>query len=62
MTIKMRYCCNCGTELGVIASANYDRFDTCGKQECDREARYQAQAEEAEARERAEQDEFSRYR
>jgi hypothetical protein len=32
-----RRCFNCGEELG--AYANYDRLDTCGKRECDREAR-----------------------
>jgi hypothetical protein len=34
---KMRYCFNCGEELG--AYADYDRLDTCGKRECEREAR-----------------------
>lgn len=44
-TPKMRHCFNCGAELGVYA--DYDRLDTCGALECDREARH-AMAEERE--------------
>jgi hypothetical protein len=59
---KMRYCFNCGAELGIYADRDYSDFDTCGDPKCEREARYAAEAEEAEARERAEQDQYSRYR
>lgn len=38
-TGKMRYCFNCGEELGIFAAIDYDQFDTCGKRECEREAR-----------------------
>ncbi len=34
---RMRFCFNCGEELGVYA--DYDPLDTCGKLECEREAR-----------------------
>lgn len=33
---KMRYCFNCGEELGRYN--DYDRFDHCGERECAREA------------------------
>jgi hypothetical protein len=46
---KMRHCFFCGDELGLLASCDYDPLDTCGKQECEREAR-------AEAREQAFED------
>lgn len=39
LTRKMRHCFNCGAELGVLSSAEYEPLDTCGKRECDREAR-----------------------
>lgn len=45
--MKMRHCFNCGEELGV--SADHDPLDTCGKKECEREARDQMQAEREEA-------------
>ena len=44
-TPKMRFCFNCGDEIGIYAE--YDPRDDCGKQECQREAR-QAYAEERE--------------
>jgi hypothetical protein len=34
---KMRYCFNCGDALGQYV--DYDALDTCGKNECNREAR-----------------------
>lgn len=34
---KMHHCFNCGKELGVYA--DYDPLDTCGANECNREAR-----------------------
>jgi hypothetical protein len=42
---KRYYCFNCGEELPP--SKWHDRYDTCGKLECDREARH-AMAEERE--------------
>ena len=53
---KMRYCWNCGDEMGVIEDKYYDREDTCGKIACMREARYAAEAERSEAHERLDQD------
>lgn len=35
---------------------DYDSRDTCGATECDREARYQAEAERAEAHEQLDRD------
>lgn len=49
---KMRRCWNCGRELGVIEDRHYDRRDTCGQIECEREARAEAEAERDEAHER----------
>ena len=46
---KMRFCWNCGAELGMFTDRQYDRRDTCGARECDREARNQ----DMEERERA---------
>ena len=51
---KMRHCYFCGEELGVYA--DYDRLDTCGKPECERDARDCAQAEREEAHERLDRD------
>ncbi len=51
---KMRYCFTCGEEIGVYA--DYDRFDTCGKQECEREARHGRDQEREEAHERLDRD------
>lgn len=47
---KMRYCFNCGEQLGEYA--DYDPLDTCGKVECNREARHAARQERDEAHER----------
>lgn len=44
---KMHYCFNCGEELGCYSDG--DQFDTCGKQECNREARNQVEYEREEA-------------
>ena len=51
---KMRHCFFCGEELGCYAE--YDPLDTCGKAECDREARYARQAERQEAHDRLDDD------
>ena len=45
---KERFCWNCGASMGVIEN----RYCT----ECDREARYQAEAERAEAHEQLDRD------
>jgi hypothetical protein len=56
ITGKMRYCWNCGAEMGLIGDAYYDRSDTCGRRECERAAQEQAQAEREEAHERLDRD------
>jgi hypothetical protein len=53
-TPKMRHCFYCGEELGVYA--DHDPLDTCGKQECEREARNQDRDEREEAHERLDRD------
>ncbi len=53
-TAKMRHCCYCGDELGVYA--DYDRHDTCGKQECERAVRDEVAAERDEAHEQLDRD------
>lgn len=53
---KERHCWNCGESMGYIENRYYDRSDTCGKQECDREARHSAEAERHEAHERLDRD------
>lgn len=52
--IPMRFCCNCGAELGRYR--DYDRLDTCGKAECNREASDAAAAEQYEAHRRLDED------
>jgi len=42
--------------MGVIEKRHYDRIDTCGKPECEREARDQARAELDEAHEKLDRD------
>jgi hypothetical protein len=54
MPPKMRHCFYCGEEIGV--SSYHEPFDTCGKSECDREARDIRRAERAEAHERLDRD------
>jgi len=36
---RERHCWNCGASMGVIEDRHYRRSDTCGKVECEREAR-----------------------
>ena len=59
--IKMLYCDYCGEELGE-GERWPGEYMSCGKKECEREIRYMYQSDEAEARERAEMDDYSRYR
>lgn len=48
----MHYCFNCGEELGMFEGKQRQRdMDTCGKQECDREARNYAAEEREQAHE-----------
>lgn len=51
---KMRHCFYCGEELGCYA--DYDPLDTCGKQECNREARDQDGMDREEAHRRLDED------
>lgn len=53
---RERFCWNCGNSLGVIEDRYYDRGDTCGNAECNREARNQAYAERDEAHEQLDRD------
>ena len=53
---KMRFCWNCGGEIGVIEDKYFDSRDTCGKLECHREATYSAEAERSEAHEQLDRD------
>jgi len=46
---KERFCWNCGKSLGVIQNRYYDRTDTCGARECERELRDQLRAKREEA-------------
>ena len=50
----MRHCFNCGAELG--AYWDFDRRDTCGARECNREAADDARAERDDAHERLDRD------
>jgi hypothetical protein len=58
---KMQHCFFCGQELGVYDSYPGD-IEDCGEPQCAREARYERQAQEAEIRERAAEDDYDRYR
>lgn len=53
---KERHCFNCGASMGFIENKYYDRRDTCGKRECEREARNEAYAEREEAHEQLDRD------
>lgn len=53
---RVRYCPNCGDSMGFIEDRYYDRRDTCGSQQCEREARDDARAEREEAHERLDRD------
>lgn len=56
MGMKERFCPNCGTSMGVIEDRYHDRRDTCGKQECEREARSESAAEWADAHDHLDRD------
>lgn len=53
---KMRRCAQCGADIGMIEDCHYERGDTCGSRECDRDARNDALAEREEAHERLDRD------
>lgn len=55
-TAKMRFCCVCGGEIGVFEDKHYDRRDTCGQRECEREMRDADAAEREEAHEQLDRD------
>lgn len=54
MAPKTRHCFNCGET--IRDSAYYDRFDTCGARECEREARDAQAQERSEAHEQLDRD------
>lgn len=59
MTAKaqMRHCWWCGAELGVLTRADcWEPGDTCGRAECEREARHQEANERREAHEKLDRD------
>ena len=55
-TAKERHCWHCGGSMGVIENRHYRRGDTCGKQECERDARDAERYERDEAHERLDRD------
>ena len=55
-TAKERHCWFCGASMGVIENRHYCSGDTCGRAECEREARHSAQVERYEARDRLDRD------
>lgn len=57
---RMQYCHACGKELGVYDKPHYD-LDDCGEKECARETREAYRQRDDEARDAAEQDNYSRY-
>jgi hypothetical protein len=54
MAPKMRHCFNCGEELGFYA--DWEPLDSCGRPECEREARSAREAERSEAHEQLDRD------
>ena len=53
---RERFCCYCGESLGVVEDRYYQRDDTCGRLECNRAARDDAEAEREEAHEQLDRD------
>ena len=56
---REQYCFYCGEHLGFYDS--HGESVSCGKKECERELRYQYEAELDERRYEAERDEYKRY-
>lgn len=52
---KMQHCFYCGEELGIY-DADYRDLQTCGKSECEREARSEEQAARSDAHEQLDRD------
>jgi hypothetical protein len=48
-TVKERFCAQCGESLGFIENRHYESGDTCGKLQCQRDARDAASAEREDA-------------
>ena len=46
---KMRYCWNCGAQLGLLTRAEWMPSDTCGARDCERAARDADRLEREEA-------------
>ena len=59
--MKRLTCFNCGEDLGEGRSYPGD-IDSCGKPECEREARDVQRSRDEEARQRAAEDDYERYR
>ena len=57
---KDQHCFNCGEYLGRYV-ANWRELQSCGKADCEREARYQESAAQEEGEARGRDDDFSRY-
>ena len=53
---KERFCWYCGESMGVIADKYYHRSDTCGKIECNREARDVERQERDDAHDRLDEE------
>lgn len=53
---RVRYCWHCGENMGFIDSRIYDRRDTCGAAECEREARNADAGERHDAHEQLDRD------
>jgi anaerobic ribonucleoside-triphosphate reductase len=49
---KIRHCWYCGEDMGFIEDRYFDKHDTCGKAECERERRYALREEREEAQRR----------
>jgi hypothetical protein len=60
MVKRMQFCFYCGEELGVYNSWPGD-IESCGAKDCERELKYQLQAEREERMYEAERDDFNRY-
>jgi len=58
---REQHCFNCGESLGRYKAYHGDGPECCGKSECQRELRYQMQAEREERADRAREDDYGRY-
>jgi len=57
----MQHCFWCGEELGM-GESRYGDIEACGKRECQRELMAAYREQEMDARARAEEDNYERYR